>query len=111
MSVPIVPTVVYLSGPISLGGACNATEIAAFSAVFADHALRLRAIGYEVINPCSVVPQPDWERYMRLGIAGVCRADLVAVLPRWVESRGAMLEVFVARQLAIPVVAVEDVSA
>jgi hypothetical protein len=101
---------VYLSGPISLGGTSNAEEIARFLAVFTEHEARLAALGYDVINPCDCAPQPSWEDYMRLGLAAVCRADVVAVLPRWLESRGAVLEAYVARQLAIPVVPVETVA-
>lgn len=104
-----VPTIVYIAGPISLGGSCSDDEIAAFSEVFYTEEKRLRAAGYEVLNPCRVKPQESWEGYMRHGLTSVCRSDLVAVLPRWIESRGAMLEVFVARQLSIPVVPVENV--
>lgn len=105
-----IAATVYLSGPISLGGTSDAEEIAQFTAVFATHAARLAALGYEVINPCDCEPQPSWEGYMRLGLASVCRADIIAVLPRWLESRGAMLEVFVGRQLGVPVVPVEEVA-
>jgi hypothetical protein len=102
---------VYLSGPISLGGRSSPAERAAFEAVFAAHAAALRARGIEVIDPCDCPPQDSWEGYMRHGIASVCVSDYVAVLPRWLESRGAVLEAFVAQQLGIPVVPVEDVPA
>lgn len=102
---------VYIAGPISLGGACSEAEIAAFSEVFYAEEKRLRAHGYEVLNPCRTEPQNSWEDYMRHGLTSVCRADVVAVLPRWIESRGAMLEAFVARQLSIPVVPVETLPA
>jgi len=101
---------IYLSGPISLGGKAIDEEIRRFSAVFAEHAARLRAAGHNVLNPCEVPPEPSWEAYMRHGMRAVAAADLVAVLPRWEESRGARLEVFVARELRIPVLYVGDVA-
>lgn len=102
--------VVYLAGPISLGGTSDEATIAAFTAVFSREQQRLAAAGYDVLNPCECPPQDSWEGYMRHGITCVCRADIVAVLPRWLESRGAMLEAFVARQLGIPVLSVESVA-
>lgn len=101
---------IYLSGPISLGGSLQPNETQAFVDAFAAHAAALRDRGAKVINPCECEPQESWEAYMRLGIASVCVSDYVAVLPRWLESRGALLEVFVARQLGIPVVAVEELA-
>jgi hypothetical protein len=101
---------VYLSGPISLGGHCTPVEIAAFSAEFAREALRLRKAGYRVVNPCELDPEPSWEAYMRHGMRAVADADIVAVLPRWAESRGASLEVFVATQLKIRVAPVEEIT-
>lgn len=104
-------TVVYLSGPISLGGACTDAQIAAFTDRFTVEAKRLREAGYSVINPCECPPEATWEAYMRHGMRAVADCEVVGVLPRWTESRGAMLEVFVARQLGIPVVPSEELRA
>jgi hypothetical protein len=101
--------IVYLCGPISLGGTCTPEQEAAFTAVFERHASRLRERGVEVIVPTEFEPCGSWESYMRLGLTAVCHVDQVAVLPRWLESRGAVLEVYVARQLGIPVVEVERI--
>lgn len=102
---------IYLSGPISLGGGASQEVIAAFTAVFSHEAERLQELGYEVTNPCDLPPLGGWEEYMRHGIRAVTECDLVAVLPRWIESRGAVLEVFVATQLGIPVLPVAEVAA
>jgi hypothetical protein len=102
--------IVYLSGPISLGGTCSEDEIAAFSAVFTSEAARLRAAGHEVINPCECPPEDTWEAYMRHGLRAVAACDVVGVLPRWTESRGAALEAFIAMQLRIPVVPVAELA-
>lgn len=100
---------IYLSGPISLGGICTEDEIAAFTMRFRVEAHRLRNLGYTVINPCELAYEDSWEAYMRHGMRAVAACDRVGVLPRWMESPGAMLEVFVARQLKIPVTAVEEI--
>lgn len=96
-------SVVYLSGPISLGGAIGTKEQRKFVEVFTFEAARLREYGYEIINPCECPTESSWEAYMRHGMRAVANCDMVGVLPRWLESRGALLEVFVARELGIPV--------
>lgn len=98
---------IYLSGPISLGGSTDDATIAEFTARFAAEAERLRIDGWEVINPCECPKEDSWGAYMRHGIRAVADADIVAVLPRWQESRGATLEAYLATQLGIPVVDVE----
>jgi len=95
---------IYISGPISLGGTCSAAEIEAFTQRFRDETTRLRNLGHRVIDPTEVPKQNTWEDYMRFALRAVSVADVVGVLPRWEESRGARLEVFLARELRIPVV-------
>lgn len=102
-------SIVYLSGPISLGGKIGDQQQVKFVAVFTREAARLRQWGYEVINPCELPTEHSWEAYMRHGMRAVANCDMIGVLPRWVESRGAMLEVFVATQLGIPVYPVEEI--
>lgn len=99
---------VYLSGPISLGGKLSDGEMSAFVDAFRQETTRLRALRYKVTNPCELAKEDTWEDYMRHGMRAVADADVVLTLPRWLESRGAMLEVFVATQLKIPVIAAAD---
>lgn len=101
---------VYLSGPISLGGTSTAEELTDFLGAFRRHARRLRSHGYHVIDPAELdlAEGAPWETYMRHAMHAVADADIVATLPRWSESRGAALEVFVATQLKIPVLPVEE---
>lgn len=65
----------------------------------------LKAAGYAVLNPADragrVKDQP-WEWYLRRGVLDVCRADGIALLPGWGNSRGAQLEMHVAKALAMP---------
>lgn len=103
--------VVYLSGPISLNGKASQQAMGEAIGRFAHYAEMLRADGYEVVNPCEIDAQESWEAYMRAHIPSVCRASKVAVLPDWQLSRGSTLEVFVATQLGIEVVPVEELAA
>jgi len=76
---------------------------------------RLRAMGYEVVNPAELDAEldgfnPTCDRphslahYMRRDLPAVLSCDAVAVLPGWRESKGACLEVHVARECGLLVV-------
>lgn len=64
---------------------------------------RLHRLGYHVENPATNPEQPDWKGYMRQALTQMLTCDGVALLPDWQKSRGANLEVRVARALAMPV--------
>lgn len=70
----------------------------------------LQDAGYTVLNPADragrVKDQP-WEYYLRRGILDVCHADGIATLPGWEASRGAQLELHVAKQLSMPTTTIE----
>ena len=91
---------VYLSGPM--------TGLPDFNRpAFHAAAAALRAQGHVVINPAEVDLGPDatWVDYMRVHLAEIARrVTRVFVLPGWESSRGAQLEVHVARSLGLPVV-------
>ena len=91
---------VYLSGPM--------TGLPDFNRpAFHAAAAALREQGYVVINPAEVDLGPDatWADYMRIHLAEIARrVTRVFVLPGWESSRGAQLEVHVARSLGLPVV-------
>jgi hypothetical protein len=93
---------VYLSGPM--------TGLPDFNRpAFHAAAAALRAQGYVVINPAEVDlgPAATWVDYMRIHLAEIARrVTQVFVLPGWEGSRGAQLEVHVARSLGLPVVPV-----
>jgi hypothetical protein len=75
----------------------------------------LRDRGYDVLNPArinemynrSTAPR-TWRWYMKHSITMVAHADGLATLPGWVSSRGASLEVHLARRLEMPVRAYHD---
>lgn len=86
----------YVCGPM--------TGLPDFNRTAFDEAARqLRAAGYRVLNPAETrLPLgAQWEDYMRVAIAQVAASDGIAVLPGWVESRGAQVEVETGAALAI----------
>lgn len=73
---------------------------------FNERAAEWRKEGWEVVNPAEIDDgdtSKPWEYYMRKDLADILTVDAVAVLPNWQASRGATLEVAVARALGLPI--------
>ncbi len=90
---------VYVSGPMS--GLPN-NNVPAFDAA----AAKLRKKGYRVTNPAELddgEPCKTWEDCLRRDLRALTKCGAVATLPSWKKSRGANLEVHVARALAFEV--------
>lgn len=91
---------VYVSGPMTGMPDFN---YPAFNAA----AAQLRAAGYEVVNPAELDANDTgpmtWEQYMRRDIKALMDCDGLALLPGWRNSRGALLESFLARALGFDV--------
>ena len=96
---------VYISGPMTGHKDYN------FPTFFAAED-KLRASGYEVINPARIEHQDkdNWAACMRLAITEMMRADMVATLPWWHQSRGAVTEVALAARLTIPIVNLQELT-
>ena len=94
----------YVAGPMSNVGPPT-WNFPAFNAA----AEGLRAAGYDVVNPADHGINDGWEwaDYMRLALSAMLTCEGVATLPGWLESRGATLEVHVAKALGMPVRPVE----
>lgn len=61
---------------------------------FNEAARRLREQGHEVLNPAEN-PVPacgTWEGYMRMGLKQLMECEAIALLPGWIDSRGAVIE-------------------
>lgn len=100
-------TVIYLAGPMSGLPDHN------FPA-FHEAAARLRSRGFQVINPAELDGGDtgrSWDYYMRRDIRHLMDANAVAVLTGWEESKGASLEVYIARALGMPVFDAETLEA
>lgn len=93
---------VYLAGPMSGIAEHN---FPAFHAA-AD---RLRGSGLEVVNPADhgLVEGLGWSDYMRWDLVKLAGCHAVYVLPGWEKSKGASLEIAIARALGMPVFTVE----
>ena len=93
---------VYLSGPISNGGTATPERIKRNEEKFKEIRLKFDP-STRVLDPTQILRQETWEDYMKLTIAMLCEADFMVLLPGWEESRGAVLEVFLANTLNIPI--------
>lgn len=93
---------IYLSGP------CSGLPDNNYPA-FKAEAARLRALGLEVENPAENPEQDSWEAYMRVALRQMLTCDTVALLPGWINSRGANLERNVAQKVGMTIVAAASV--
>ena len=92
-------TKLYLSGPMT--GLVDLNRSA-----FKRGAIALRKKGYRVINPPELdrnEPQRSWEGCLRRDITHLMECSMIATLPGWKKSRGAMLEIYIGRSLKYPV--------
>ena len=71
---------------------------------FAAATVQLLAAGYAVESPTEggQVDGWTWVDYMRRGLGQLLTCDGVALLPGWRGSRGACIEVALARELDMP---------
>ena len=93
---------IYVSGPMT---GMLELNFPAFNAA----AQRLRALGFEVVNPAELNPDPaaKWVDCMRQDIKALCDCQAVATLPGWERSKGASLEVLIAERLGMAVMPLE----
>lgn len=87
---------VYIAGPMS--GIDN-YNFPAFNAM-AD---KMRAAGWHVENPADhgLVTGAEWGDYLRYDIGCLASCEAIMLLPGWTASRGARLEVSIAKELGI----------
>lgn len=94
----------YIAGPMS---GIEEHNYPAFHALAAS----LREKGYEVINPAELSGDDrtkPWHHYMKQDLKAMMDCDAVVVLPGWEASKGANVEVQLARELKMPVLRSED---
>lgn len=92
------PMRLYVAGPMTGLPEFNYPEFNRVAAVLTER-------GFAVENP-ALNPEPPcgtWAGWLRIALTQMMRCDGVARLPDWQHSRGAMLEVYVARSLGMPV--------
>lgn len=96
------PYVVYISGPISLGGTATPYQIRKYKRVFRIAAKNLYSKGYIPFSPLKNEAE-TWSGYMRKGIIQLMNSDRIFLLPDWEKSKGAVIERDLAVKLSIPV--------
>lgn len=80
---------------------------------------RLISMGHTVVSPADISREMDyaagvetggldWDKYMERDLAALATCDCVVVLEGWHRSRGAGMEVEIARTLGVLVVAVVE---
>ena len=105
---------IYIAGPMS------GVEDWNFPAFF-EAERQLLDLGYEVINPAhndgstyeealasANAGKHSWDWYMRRDLGHLIECDAVCLLPEWKNSKGASLEVSVAKSLDMPLYILRD---
>jgi hypothetical protein len=90
---------IYISGPMTGLPDLN------FPAFHAE-AARLRALGYEVVNPAELNPDPANKTYqacLRDDLRAMLDCDTVALLPGYKKSEGAIIEMNVAQNIELQI--------
>lgn len=95
---------VYISGPMT---GMPEHNFPAFNA----EAARLRALGYDVVNPAELNPESEktWHDCLRKDLMELLTCDAIALLAGWQKSAGAHLEMHVAHRVGIEIVASADI--
>lgn len=87
---------IYIAGPMSGYQDFNRPAFYAAAEILREH-------GFRVVTPADAYSGDCWEQGMKHDIPVMLSCDLVSLLDGWERSRGARLEVFIARELGIPV--------
>lgn len=97
-------TRIYISGPITGKPDLNFP-------LFNAEAARLRALGYEVVNPVELCPDPaaTWHECMKRDLKALLDCDSIVMLEGWEDSQGAHLELHIAHRVGIKVRMARDI--
>lgn len=96
---------IYISGPM--------TGLPDFNfPAFNVEASRLRALGYDVVNPVDLNPDTTtpYNECLRNDLKALLDCDTIAMLDGWMDSNGAHLEVHIAHRVGIKVVNARDIA-
>lgn len=97
---------IYISGPMTGKPHHN---FPAFNAA----ARTLREMGFEVVNPVDINPDPGapWHECLKADLRALLDCDTIALLPGWEGSAGAHLELHVAHRVGLNIARLEDIYA
>lgn len=95
---------VYISGKI--------TGLLNYADAFNRAEQSLRNAGYDVYNPCNMclISGWQWEDYMRYDISRLLECDYIYPLKNWRKSKGARLEMKLAKKLGIKILTLQSES-
>ena len=96
--------IAYLAGPMSGIPEYNYPA-------FAMAASTWRNAGHEVLNPAENFngdTSREYREYMRADLDMLLKAEAVALLPGWDQSKGARFELHVAQLLGLPIYSAEQ---
>lgn len=90
---------VYISGKVT------GLPFVAAKRKFDDAERKLKSMGYKPINPIKIgeIAGFKWEDYMKRDIQMLCDCSYIYPLDNWKDSKGAKLEMEIAKQLRIPI--------
>lgn len=96
---------IYISGPMTGLPELNFPT-------FNAEAIRLRGMGFDVVNPAELNPDPKaaWHDCMRTDLKALLDCDTLALLHGWQKSSGAHLEMHVAHRVGIEIVMAKDLT-
>jgi len=79
--------------------------------LFNAEAARLRALGYDVVNPVELCPDPaaTWHDCLKADIKALLDCDSIVMLEGWENSQGAHLELHIAHRVGIKVRMARDI--
>ena len=79
--------------------------------LFYREANRLRSMGYEVVNPAELNPDPSasWHDCMKRDLKALLDCDSIVMLEGWEDSQGAHLELHIAHRVGIKVRMARDI--
>ncbi len=89
-----------------IAGKVTGLPEAIYKANFRKAEIAVTILGYEPVNPVELPHDHDktWRNYMREALQIMLQCDMLYVLPGWEDSRGALIEVQLARDLDIPII-------
>ena len=97
----------YISGKIS-----GLTKLEVVTK-FENAERHLIAQGYEVVNPVkldhSKNQYEDWGEFMKVDIKALMDCDVIALLPCWHDSKGAVIEFQLSQHLKYPAILLSEV--
>ena len=96
--------IIFLSGPVTLGGTSDTATIRHRQGVFEVVAREYERDAHFVLNPARLPLGHDHDWYMSRCMKAMERADVVVLLPGWRESAGAVREYERAAELGMEIV-------